>query len=220
MIINYSHECVGLQSSEHNLIYFPILKNAHTWAEKFVSANFNMNIEVHKNTENYETVLKDKVVLVILRDPLLRWLSAVTQYFIESDTVQLLDNTVYQQSIKDIICFDDHSNIQVLNLLGINTDNCVFFRCDDQLEENMNLFSKFWFNKETVSVGKHQVMIDNPDKVVIFNKLKNIARNDVELLKRIREFYAMDYKLISSFGDRFIDKKVPVYYNMLKEKYD
>lgn len=220
MIVSYAHECAGLQSSEHNLVYFPILKNAHTWAEKFFSTNFNMNTEIRKTTENSSVVLKDKVVLVILRDPLLRWLTGATQYFIDSKSVKLLDDPTFQNTIKDVVRFDDHTSVQLLNLMGVDIDKAVFFNCNPQLEENINLFSKFWFGKDTVSVGSHQVMTDNPNKIVIYNKLKNIAKNDSNLLKQIQSFYAMDYKLISTVSDRFFDKNTMEYYNTLRKMYD
>ena len=220
MIVTYSNECDVFQSSEHNLVYIPILKNAHTWAEKFISKNFDMNFSLRKTNKNYESLLKDKITIVILRDPWLRWLSGITQYFIHSESVNFLDDSVFQKTIKDVICFDEHTTLQLPNLIGVDKNNAVFFKCDRNLESNMNLFSKFWFNKEAVSVGTHQVMNENPDKVKIYNKIKEIVKNDNELHERIQHYYAMDYGLISDVSHRFFDNKTIAYYNTLKAKYD
>jgi len=220
VIITYPTDYSGFQSSENNLVYFPIPKNAHTWAEKFFAQNFSMDKVIQKTTENSEIVLKDTINIVILRDPLLRWLSGITQYLIDSPTIDLLDDKLFQTAITDALCFDDHTGLQIVNLLGIDTERAVFFNCDKNLEENMNTFSKFWFNKETVSVGSHQVMTENPEKVAIYNKIKTIARNDSELLKRIQHFYAPDYGLFNKVKSRFFDKNIPECYNRMKEIYD
>lgn len=218
MIVTYPTRYGGLQSDDHNLVYFPINKNAHTWAEKFFKQNFSMDKEIIKTTENADTILQNKINIVILRDPLLRWLSGITQYLIDSTTIELLDNSIFQQALKDVVCFDNHTGLQIVQLLGIDTEHTVFFNCDKQLEENMYEFSRIWFEKESVSVGQHQVLAQNPNKVIIYNKIKNIVRNDSLLIKRIRDFYAPDYNLFSMV--RFFNKQSINYYKNMKEIYD
>jgi len=217
MIITYPTQYGGFESDDHNLVYFPINKNAHTWAEKFFEKNFNMDKKIIKTTENSESILKDKISIVILRDPLLRWLSGITQYLIDSPTLELLDNSLFQQAIKDALCFDNHTGLQIVNLLGIDTDKTIFFNCDKHLEDNMYEFSRLWFGKISVSVGQHQVLTQNPDKVIIYNKIKEIVKNDSLLIKRIRDFYAPDYKIFSEV--KFFNQQNISFYKNLKEVY-
>ena len=60
---------------------------------------------------NYHTDQLNKTAIVVLRDPVERWLSGIAEYFAlyQNTTNDLVDNKSLQQIIFDRITFDDHT---------------------------------------------------------------------------------------------------------------
>jgi hypothetical protein len=200
----YEYRLHGIHSSENNLIYIPILKNAHSWGEKFFSHNFNCNETVHITQYNKE-LYKDKRFVVILRDPIDRWVSAMAQYLVEFDNPdELLDNVLIKKLITDGINFDRHSKPQRYDLIGLDIKKTVVFMCNDELENNLSLFSSLAFKKPTESIGEHNRNSQNILKKTLYPKIKSMVEQNISLQDRLKEFYYIDYTLITQLQSRII----------------
>lgn len=205
-MIEYQYRLYGISSNEHNLIYIPLLKNAHSWGEKFFSHNFGCNEDVYIGPNNIE-LYKDKRFAVILRDPIDRWISAITQYLVDLNTnVEVLDDPFIYKLIKDGVMFDDHARPQRYDVIGLDDRRTAFFMCDDKLEFNLNIFSLALFNKRVKPVGEINRHYNNSAKKLLYPKIKNIVEQDKVLMDKLKTFYDMDYVLIEQLGHRFVNK--------------
>jgi len=201
----------GKYSAEYNLIYVPILKNAHTWGEKFFSHNLSCNENVYISKDNAK-LYKDKKFAVILRDPVDRWISALAQYLVEFDNnVELLDDPLIKKLITDGLVFDRHAVPQRYDLIGLDENRTVFFMCDDNLEKNVNLLSLAFFKKPTESVGELNRYTDNLNKQLLYTKIKNMVFQDPVLLEKIKQYYVMDYTIIAQAKNRIVNGTMDKY---------
>jgi len=207
-MIEFQCTIYGKYSAEYNLIYVPILKNAHTWGEKFFSHNLSCNEDVYISKDNAE-LYKDKKFAVILRDPVDRRISALAQYLVEFDNnVELLDDPLIKKLISDGLVFDRHAGSQRYDLIGLDETRTVFFMCDDNLEKNVNLFSLAFFKKPTESVGELNRYTDNLNKQLLYTKIKNMVFQDSVLLEKIKQYYVMDYTIISQAKNRIVNRTI------------
>jgi hypothetical protein len=210
-MIEYQYRLHGIHSSENNLIYIPILKNAHMWGEKFFSHNFGCNETVYISADNIE-LYKDKKFIVILRDPIDRWISAMAQYLVEFDNPDdLLDNVLIKKLITDGINFDAHSRPQLYDLIGLDIKKTVVFMCNDELENNVSLFSSVVFKKPTESIGEHNRNSESILKKTLYPKIKNMVEQNISLQNKLKTFYSIDYTLIKQLQSRIIDSHTNKY---------
>ena len=202
ILINHYNKVHGFYSKEYDIIYVPILKNAHTWGQDFFSHNFGCNEVVVVHEKNFQ-LFENTIFLAILRDPIDRWISAITQYLVAfDDPVKLLDDVIIQKIITDGIIFDDHAKTQKSSLLGINKNNIVGFMCDEKLEENINKFFLINFNLPAKSLVansiSHNVAVYDDSKKFLYPKIKNMVYQNEEIVNKLKKFYEIDYELIKS----------------------
>lgn len=201
-MIEFPYSIYGIRAKEYDLIYIPLLKNAHTWGEKFFSHNFGCTETVFITKNNTE-LYKDSKIIVIIRDPVDRWISALAQYLSEFDNADsMLDNLLIKKLITDGVIFDNHARPQLYNLIGLPKKQTVFFWCDDHLEKHINLYSLKVFNKPAESVGEHNRNSQNPAKVILYSKIKDMVNTDQELYNKLKSYYSMDYNLIKQINHR------------------
>jgi hypothetical protein len=215
-MIEYQYRLYGINSNENNLIYIPLLKNAHSWGKKFFSHNFGCTEDVYIGPDNIE-LYKDKRFVVILRDPVDRWISAITQYLVHLDiNIDLLDNPFIYKLITDGVVFDAHARPQHYDIIGLDDRRTAFFTCDEKLEFNLNIFSLALFNKRAEPVGEINRHHNNDAKKILYAKIKNMVEQDTILVDKLKTFYYMDYVLIEKVKHRFVNKLIDlrnIYYD-------
>lgn len=108
------------QYTDGKYVYVPILKNAHTWLTQI----FRDGLE-WEPVEDVKEVSHCKKIIV-LRDPLERWVSAMATYLDFVEGLVQIDNSVLQL-LCDGVFYDQHTLPQTLSLQGIDTEHCVFF---------------------------------------------------------------------------------------------
>jgi hypothetical protein len=138
----------GLISPDRNFLLFKIPKNAST----FLVDNLTKLDWEHVNFEDY---LESKVkTIVILRDPISRWISGVVEYLFlyhknildniidpfTFDYLPLLGEKLAISLIFEKIVFDDHTDRQCSFLQKVDIDNTVWFRFDNNLNKNISCF--------------------------------------------------------------------------------
>ena len=186
-------ECMSYPN--HDFMYIHIPKNASSWTKKNL---LDWNWEYF----NYHTDhLYHKHAIVVLRDPVERWLSGIAEYMFlyhkNIDTDHLPE--CFFDLIFDRIAFDDHTEQQVLFLEKLNLENCTFFMCDHSYR---NLFSEFlktkgmqnrYFNYE------YQHMTENDP---YRKKFKQIFTNAIEKNSKyhnnLKSYFSKDYQLLNS----------------------
>jgi hypothetical protein len=175
-----------------NLMFINIPKNASSWTK---SNLIDQNWEFY----NYHNDnLYHKHSIVVLRDPIERWLSGISEYMFlyhqKLDPAHLSNN--FFELIFDRIAFDDHTESQVLFLQNINLNDCTFFLCNNDYKNNfLNFLDKqgmVYSYYENQNVTAH-----NPIK----SQFKNIFSKALENSKykyKLEQYFEKDYNLINS----------------------
>lgn len=187
-------ECMS--KPDRDLMYINIPKNASSWTKPNLR---DWGWEFY----NYHTDNLNKHALVVLRDPVERWLSGIAEYMTLYHVNA--DPTAWFDLIFDRIAFDDHTESQVLFLQNINLDNCTFFLCNENFKSN---FSDF-LNKNNMpnSYDRYEnqhVSANSPER----SRFKNIfaqALQNSKYKQQVEWYFEKDYKLINSvefYGSR------------------
>ncbi len=186
-------ECMS--HPEHDLMYINIPKNASSWTK-------NNLLEFNWEHYNYHTDnLYHKHALIVLRDPVERWLSGIAEYMYLYH--QNLDSAHFSSCFFDIIfdrvSFDDHTEQQVLFLEKLNLDNCTFFLCGSNYR---TLFGQFLNNhgmpNRYHNYDYQHVTEDSPERKKFKRIFKQTIENNSKYLYNIKTFFSKDYKLINS----------------------
>jgi hypothetical protein len=130
-------ECMSKKDIDLMYVYIP--KNASSWTKPNLK---DWGWEFY----NYRLDNLDKHSLVILRDPVDRWLSGIAEYLtLYYPNMQVPFNET-TELIFDRITFDDHTEKQVYFIEGLDPGRITFFKCD----ENYRLyFGQFLKNQGT-----------------------------------------------------------------------
>ena len=88
--------------------------------------------------------------LCIIRDPVERWISGITEYFLVeyvkklnisiSTIMDLLYDTNFIKMVFDGMTFDRHTQHQMYYIQNINLDNMIFFKLDNTLRSNLQQY--------------------------------------------------------------------------------
>lgn len=193
-----------LLSPDNNYNYVIIPKNASTWTIKYLTGGWGWTWYSSPNTMSFKTTNNDHIkYLVILRDPIDRWCSGVTQLFWDIskdyDWVTYVEN-MSKQKLFNKIQYDEHTELQCNFLHNIDTSQCVFFYIDEYYEKTFRKFCHITFigqynNNELENLKNSS---SNDDRRY---KVKQLLRSYCEYpiySDLIYDFYRKDYELINS----------------------
>jgi hypothetical protein len=193
------------------LVYIHIPKNASCWTKyhldslKSVGYNYyHQGFDARKN-----------LALVILRDPMERWVSAMGQILVGNrpDYYLYIDNLDWNQITSKIIR-NNHTQPQHEFFANIPHDRIVWFRCDDSLKDHFNSFLKEYnFNVKFLSEENDVYNLFNVTKKVaeqVINDFKTPRQQEIidkilskldqhpEYRERIKNLYQQDYEFLNS----------------------
>ena len=176
-----------------DMMYVNIPKNATSWTKP--------NLLDFKWTEsNYHTYNLNVHALVVLRDPVERWLSGIAEYF------ALYHNSVtgieYDSNLTNIIfdriTFDDHTEKQVKFVQGLDTDNCTFMLCNAEYRTNFSKFvSEYLGDNKYYKYNYQHVSEDDQDRKHFKGIFKRLLENP-KYLSQVQNYFEADYHLINS----------------------
>lgn len=175
-----------------SLMYVNIPKNASSWTKPNL---LDWGWEFY----NYHTdVLGHKISIVVLRDPVERWLSGIAEYFaLYHPNFQLSDPEIIDL-VFDRVCFDDHTEKQINFIHGLDTDRCVFLKCDKNYSQNFsNLLSQHEMPNRYFNYEEQHVSDASP----VRKQFKEMFRREIQnpkYLKRVEDYFRLDYDLIQS----------------------
>jgi hypothetical protein len=179
---------------DSDLMYVQIPKNASSWTKIHFKDLGWLDFNYH-----YDHFYK-KHALVVLRDPVERWLSGVCEYFSlyhENIDTESFNNTFYDFLIEQTI-LDDHTESQHCFIEGLDYKNITFFLCnnDYRLQFSTCLKQKGFDNKYHDHEFQHTT-----NKSITRSKFKKIFEpllSQSKYLNKIQQFYKKDYELINS----------------------
>jgi hypothetical protein len=183
----------GGMFNKQNVYYIPIPKNSSSYIGKLLLAN-DWGISNFLKTE-----LIEQQVIIVLRDPIKRWISGMAQYLCSTgypadDTIKKW-NSLTTTLVFDRIIFDDHTEKQTYFITGVPTQSCVYFNSEHGVVEHIQRYlisQNIDLNMVGVELG------DNTQHAKLSKFLNNLLDNQPYLIDRLKEVYADDYKLIES----------------------
>lgn len=183
-------ECMSHWDSELMYVYIP--KNASSWTKP--------NLKDYEwEFYNYHSDKLDKHALIVLRDPVERWLSGIAEYFALYHPKFKMDSWTHDvfDLVFDRVCFDDHTECQVKFLHGLDTDNCTFFWFDENYRTNFSQCISEYYGNNSYNNYEYQHVSDrDPTR----RNFKEIFRNTIQnskYLEQVKNYYAQDYELIN-----------------------
>ena len=185
-------ECMS--HPDHDLMYINIPKNASSWTK-------NNLLESNWEHYNYHTDnLYHKHALIVLRDPVERWLSGIAEYMYLYHLN--LDSAHFSKCFFDIVfdrvAFDDHTEQQVLFLEKINFDNCTFFLCGPEYRKSFSQFlNNYGISNNYYNYNYQHVTGDSPERKKFQQIFKKTIENNSKYLYNIKSFFSKDYELIN-----------------------
>ena len=139
--------------------------------------------------------------LVILRDPIDRWISGFSTYLSINDIDLKTIDQKYWKIFKDVVVFDSHTLPQYKHLISIKLKNIV---ADDFNSLKDGNTSKFIRSRGYETEIPHLGSTDDIEaKIKIF--LKNMIDEDLVFKNRLYKVYEQDYWL----RYHLLDKDVP-----------
>jgi hypothetical protein len=177
---------------EHDLMYVYIPKNASSWTKPNLK-------DWGWQFYNYHVDKLTKPALVVLRDPVERWLSGIAEYLTLYHKEMSVPWLETEKLIFDRICFDDHTEKQIKFLNGLDTDNCTFMMCDRNYRENFSKFiSEHLGDNAYYKYNYQHESESSPDRKRFKYIFKGLLNKNPKYLECIRDYYADDYKLIET----------------------
>ena len=195
--------------------YVVIGKNASTWMQEFfnmagelkygkygpaVVAPYNYNIKQFG-------ILPQKFI-VILRDPVERWCSGITEFLVNKAKFREGVEESFTLSDRETldllfghVQFDWHTIPQVDFLDGLDTDQCIFFRLDQDFENTMKRFTEKELKIDTSKVILRPNSYNTAERESHSSIRKVIdfeIQTNPRYLDQIKAHYAMDIKLFNS----------------------
>jgi hypothetical protein len=196
-------------SSNYPIVYIPITKNAHTWATSYFSDILHWQMKHDECMRVYDSLawhinstIQYHKKIVILRNPIGRWMSGIVQYFYThfDDDVEITDHIINYLFSK--IHFDEHTLPQINFLHNLELASIDFFDMDDNLEVKLNDYLKNQITNEYVPIPITLHKNKTSSKMIQDKKLYAIIRKNVtynrNLRQKIHDFYKQDYELLES----------------------
>jgi hypothetical protein len=181
-----------------NLVYIPIPKNSSSYIGQLLLKN-GWGIGNFLTTD-----LTNKQLIILLRDPIDRWVSGMAEYLCSSlltngrtsDDIIKNWNSVVQDLIFDRIIFDDHTEKQVYFIQSIPMENCVFFNSAKQPEQAVKqyLTTQDVDLNTDIDINRNQTQ-GNKYKESLVNFLRDQLAQNPSLTNKLMNTYREDYTL-------------------------
>ena len=159
------------------LIYVHIPKNASSYIK---SCLLQTNDWLYS-----EKFIANDQYLVVLRDPIERWTSAIAQILMAEDNHMSFDE------LANVITTDDHTETQIYFLQNVDLSKTVFFMVNSNLSKNL---------QDWLDCMDYDINISNLINQGNQNSKKYVKEkidNNPDLVLKLKQHFAEDYALIN-----------------------
>jgi len=179
---------------KHNIkcVYINIPKNASTWTKNFLIKHYGWDTIDDYNNKRLLGTKK----IVILRDPIDRWISGLHHYFFLNKITPSWSKDFLDLCF-NVLLFDEHTDHQVNYLNNLRTKDCIFFYVNESLKNNIRHFcDKQGWVKNSVNFNDIEYKNTNHINKENVKKLKSLIENNPKYKEKLENFYKNDYSLI------------------------
>jgi hypothetical protein len=179
----------------HQLMYINIPKNISTWTVlNFKSLGWSVY-------NYYDDRLYTTPALVVLRDPVSRWISGISEYFaINFPSTEIKDfSPLLIDTIFNVVCFDDHTEKQIYFIEGLKLNNCDFLKVDTNYSNNFIQWCKDKnLNTDVLDMEPKHVSSIDPIRKKFTTFFSELINREPTRLQQIKDYYKLDYELCNS----------------------
>lgn len=162
------------------------------------ASSFVKGCLINNGWQHSDTLIKSDHYLVVLRDPLERWLSGMAEFMVNSNQLDLDTQIIF-----DTITFDDHTEQQLYFLQDVDYLNTTFLKFGNNLREDLNTFliANGFANGIT---GIENINASDAVKQAIKNNLRQFMDMYPEYRTKVQKHFAADYNLYENvtYGTR------------------
>lgn len=115
----------------------------------------------------------NKTNLIVLRDPIERWKSAMLMYFLFPH-LKVHINLNEPETIFDKLCFEPHTDLQVNFIKNLDLNNAVYFQFNNNLEYNMISFLEKKLGYKNIKFRNKHLEKQKKNSDFVMNKLTEI----------------------------------------------
>jgi hypothetical protein len=169
----------------HNKTYIHIPKNASSFVKGVLIGSGGF-------WHHSETLVNSAENLIVLRDPIDRWCSGITQYLYNSGQDLSVDE------VFDKITFDDHTDLQTYFLQGVDLTSTTYMMVNDLLRANMNDWITGNGYRTNVDIAIQYNASAEDDRITTKDYYANLIEQRPDLMLKLKKHFAEDYKLIES----------------------
>lgn len=168
----------------HNKTYLHIPKNASSFIKGILigSGGFWHHSEILVNSDEN---------LIILRDPVERWCSGITQYLYNSKQDLSVDD------VFDKITFDDHTDLQTYFLQGVDLERATFMLVNENLRANMNDWIVSNGYRTNVDIAIQYNASADDERVTTKDYYTDLLEQRPDLVLKLQQHFKEDYQLIN-----------------------
>jgi hypothetical protein len=171
------------------LVYVNIPKNASSWTKQHIP-NWQCVNYFKQSTTDWKYI-------VVLRDPIERWISGIVQYFFEYNIDPDFNNTAFCNLIFDRIAFDDHTERQILFIQDIPIEKTTFIKCDKSYSTNfidLMRSNGIDIKNEIIQVN---TITQNAKKIELKELILARLKLNTSYEESLRKYYERDYELFN-----------------------
>lgn len=185
-------------------MYVTIPKNASSYTEDIWQLMVN-----NPKPDNFldNPTIRDKKPIIILRDPLDRWMTGIVQnFFMQCPPdcgIRFEDETILKYIFQKLT-FDEHSELQWRFLEGLDINNSVFIKFNSQFPDKLKdcvkniLGIKYSFWNKSVDQIRYNQSATNPIKQNNLKVLKDYYKHNAPAKDRLDKYLKPDYEFISN----------------------
>lgn len=181
---------------DYDFIYVNIPKNASSWTKQQLEAVEFTQKNYHKDN------LYDHTAVVVLRDPVNRWISGMSEYF---------TRYYYRNSPRDLnnftidiifnhVTFDPHTEKQLYFIQDLDPSKTVYFWFDNNYREQFGKFlTEQGITNNANTAEPSWWSGHNPTKRAEWTEFfQQQIENNSKYLEQIQQHFHQDYELIES----------------------
>jgi hypothetical protein len=168
----------------HHLTYVHVPKNASSFIKGCLIGCYGM-------WKHSETLVPADQYLIVLRDPIERWISGIAEYCHNSGNMMTVKQALTQ------VTFDDHTEHQVYFIQGVDLTKATFLRVDENLRANLEHWLKQFNYRTNIQIALEYNTSAGSKRDFINQFTEEINSNSIYRAK-LEQYFADDYKLYNS----------------------
>ena len=138
-----------------------------------------------------ETLINSSENLIVLRDPIDRWVSGITQYLQNTNQIDMPADLVFNK-----VTFDDHTDLQTYFLQGVDLTKSTFMFVDENLRANLSSWIYNRGYRTNVDIAIEYNASSEDSRATTKDYYTKLLDQNPEFVLKLQQHFEEDYKLI------------------------